>query len=125
MQHHWHKYSQVQRGAEKPTRKLPFIQRFGVMRRPTTRKKVRFKSRMSDIDSPKFQNSVFKWLAKPKVTINGDLWYEGKAVTPPTVVGRKRWRENLQEGDPLSPSVDAGWGKTDPFSKMTGALKST
>ncbi|PRD26513.1 UNVERIFIED_CONTAM: Splicing factor 3B subunit 2 [Trichonephila clavipes] len=46
------------------------------------RKKVRLKSRMSDIDSTKIQKSVFKWLAKPKVTIHGDLWYEGKAVTP-------------------------------------------
>ncbi|GFY48242.1 uncharacterized protein TNIN_163481 [Trichonephila inaurata madagascariensis] len=34
VQHHWRKYSQVQRGVvEKPTRKLPFIQR------PTMRKK--------------------------------------------------------------------------------------
>ncbi|GFY76799.1 uncharacterized protein TNIN_89671 [Trichonephila inaurata madagascariensis] len=61
VQHHWRKYSQVLRGVEKPTRKLPFIQR------PTVRKKVRLKSRMSDIDSPKLQNSVFKRLAKPKV----------------------------------------------------------
>ncbi|GFV65727.1 uncharacterized protein TNCV_4153631 [Trichonephila clavipes] len=30
VQHHWRK---VQRGVEKPTRKLPFIQRFGVMKR--------------------------------------------------------------------------------------------
>ncbi|GFY51024.1 uncharacterized protein TNIN_423271 [Trichonephila inaurata madagascariensis] len=27
VQHHWRKYSQVQREIEKPTRKLPFIQR--------------------------------------------------------------------------------------------------
>ncbi|PRD35489.1 UNVERIFIED_CONTAM: hypothetical protein NCL1_11480 [Trichonephila clavipes] len=50
VQHPWRKYSQVQRRVEKPTRKLPFIRRFGVMRRrPTMRKKVRLKSRMSDI----------------------------------------------------------------------------
>ncbi|GFV20684.1 uncharacterized protein TNCV_777291 [Trichonephila clavipes] len=60
VQHYWRKYSQVQRGVEKPTRKLLFIQRFGVMRkRPKRRKKVRLKSRLSDIDSPKLQNSVF------------------------------------------------------------------
>ncbi|GFX97573.1 uncharacterized protein TNCV_2841331 [Trichonephila clavipes] len=28
VQHHWRKYLQVQQGVEKPTRKLPFIQRF-------------------------------------------------------------------------------------------------
>ncbi|GFW58727.1 uncharacterized protein TNCV_379101 [Trichonephila clavipes] len=51
VQHHWRKYSQVQRGVEKPAWKLPFIQRFDVWRkRPTMRKKVRLKSRMSDID---------------------------------------------------------------------------
>ncbi|GFS39614.1 uncharacterized protein TNIN_450781 [Trichonephila inaurata madagascariensis] len=39
VQHHWRKYSQVQRGGvEKPTRKLPFIQR------PTMRRK-RFKAK--------------------------------------------------------------------------------
>ncbi|PRD33760.1 UNVERIFIED_CONTAM: Splicing factor 3B subunit 2, partial [Trichonephila clavipes] len=74
VQHHWRKYSHVQRGVGKPTRKLPFIQRFGAMiRRSTMRKKVRPKSKMSDIDSPKLQNSVFKRLAKPKMTIHGDL----------------------------------------------------
>ncbi|GFY40004.1 splicing factor 3B subunit 2 [Trichonephila inaurata madagascariensis] len=72
-QRHWRKYSQVQRGVEKPTRKLPFIQE------PTMRKKVRLKSRMSDIDSPKLQNSIFKRLAKPKVIIHGDLCYEEKS----------------------------------------------
>ncbi|GFY47524.1 splicing factor 3B subunit 2 [Trichonephila inaurata madagascariensis] len=82
VQHHWRKYSQVQREVEKPTRKLPFIQR------PTVRKKVRFKSRMSGIDSPKLQNSVFKRLAKPKVPIHGDLWYERKAVNPALWDGR-------------------------------------
>ncbi|GFX42089.1 splicing factor 3B subunit 2 [Trichonephila clavipes] len=80
VQHHWRKYSQVQRGVEKPARKLPFIQRFDVWRkRPTMRKKVRLMSRTSDIDSPKVQNSVFKRLAKPKVTIQGDLCYEEKS----------------------------------------------
>ncbi|GFY66503.1 uncharacterized protein TNIN_480441 [Trichonephila inaurata madagascariensis] len=82
VQHHWRKSSQVQRGVEKPSRKLPFIQR------PTMRKKVRLKSRMSDIDPPKLQNSVFKRLAKPKVPIHGDLRYEGKAVTPALWDGR-------------------------------------
>ncbi|GFY72272.1 uncharacterized protein TNIN_390401 [Trichonephila inaurata madagascariensis] len=82
VQHHWRKYSQVQQGVEKPTRKLPFIQR------PTMRKKVRLKSRMSDIESPELQNSVFKRLAKQKAPIPGDLWYEGKDLTPAFWDGR-------------------------------------
>ncbi|GFW90583.1 splicing factor 3B subunit 2 [Trichonephila clavipes] len=77
VQHHWCKYSQVQRGVKKPARKLPYNQRIVVMRkRPTMRKKVRLKSRMNDIDSPELQNSVFRRLAKPKVTIHGDSYYE-------------------------------------------------
>ncbi|GFX73852.1 DUF1758 domain-containing protein [Trichonephila clavipes] len=57
--HHWRKYSQVQRGVGKPTRKLPFIQRSVVMRkRSTMREKVRLKSRRSDIDSQKYRKSV-------------------------------------------------------------------
>ncbi|GFU11415.1 uncharacterized protein TNCV_4041171 [Trichonephila clavipes] len=62
------------REVEKPARTLPFIQRIVMRKRPTMQKKVRLKSRMSDIDSPKLQNSVFKRLAKWKVTIQGDLW---------------------------------------------------
>ncbi|GFW56200.1 splicing factor 3B subunit 2 [Trichonephila clavipes] len=50
---------QVQRGVGKPTRKLPFIQRNVVMRkRSTMRKKVRLKSRRSNIDSQKYRKSV-------------------------------------------------------------------
>ncbi|GFV47749.1 uncharacterized protein TNCV_2653121 [Trichonephila clavipes] len=57
--HHWRKYSQVQREVGKPTRKLSFIQRFGAMRkRSTMRKKVRLKSRRSDINSQKYRKSV-------------------------------------------------------------------
>ncbi|GFV99529.1 splicing factor 3B subunit 2 [Trichonephila clavipes] len=42
--HHWRKYSQIQRGVGKPTRKLPFIQRSVVMRkRSTMQKNVRLK----------------------------------------------------------------------------------
>ncbi|GFW30779.1 hypothetical protein TNCV_4088991 [Trichonephila clavipes] len=55
---------------------------------------------MSDIDSQKLQNSVFKRLAKPKVTIHGDLCYEGKAVTPALWDG-KRWRENCKGEAPF------------------------
>ncbi|GFY57904.1 splicing factor 3B subunit 2 [Trichonephila inaurata madagascariensis] len=96
VQHQWRKYSQVLRGVEKPTRKLPFIQR------PTVRKKVRFKSRMSDIESPKLQNSVFKWLAKPKVPIQGDLWYEGKTVTPARC-GTEEMKRKFARGRPPFP----------------------
>ncbi|GFV01771.1 splicing factor 3B subunit 2 [Trichonephila clavipes] len=53
------KISRFQRGVGNPTRKLPFIQPSVVMRkRSTTRKKVRLKSRISDIDSQKYQKSV-------------------------------------------------------------------
>ncbi|GFV81392.1 splicing factor 3B subunit 2 [Trichonephila clavipes] len=98
-------------------------------RRPTMRKKVRLKTRISDINSPKLQNSVLKQLAKPKVTIHGDLCYERKAATPALWDG-KRWRKNLQEGRPPFPFggrrlVKRQEVKSDPFSKMTRALKST
>ncbi|GFS58832.1 splicing factor 3B subunit 2 [Trichonephila inaurata madagascariensis] len=122
VQHHWRKYSQVLRGVEKSTRKLPFIQR------PTVRKKVRFKSRMSDIDSPKLQNSVFKRLAKPKVPIQGDLMYEGKTVTPALWDGRDEEKIGKRETPfPLrwTPAGETLKVKSDPFSRMTGALKST
>ncbi|GFY62812.1 hypothetical protein TNIN_112802 [Trichonephila inaurata madagascariensis] len=75
---------------------------------------------MSGIDSPKLQNSVFKRLAKPKVPIHGDLWYERKAVTPALWDGRDeekickretpslRWTpagETLRGQVPESPNV--------------------
>ncbi|GFY72136.1 splicing factor 3B subunit 2 [Trichonephila inaurata madagascariensis] len=101
VQHHWRKYSQVLRGVEKPTPKLPFIQR------PTVRKKVRFKSRMSDIDSPKLQNSICKRLAKPKAPILGDLRYEGKTVTPALWDGRDE--EKIGKRETLVPFGGPGW----------------
>ncbi|GFS86529.1 hypothetical protein TNCV_513771 [Trichonephila clavipes] len=55
---------------------------------------------MSDIYSPKLQNSVFKCLAKSKVTTHGDLWYDGKAVTPRCET-RRDGREKLQERPPF------------------------
>ncbi|GFS67660.1 uncharacterized protein TNCV_4363491 [Trichonephila clavipes] len=64
-------HSQVKRGAEQHALKLLFIQRIGFMRRrPITRKKVRLKSRVSDIDSQKYCHGVRK---KYTVQLNKQL----------------------------------------------------
>ncbi|GFW85432.1 hypothetical protein TNCV_144771 [Trichonephila clavipes] len=65
------------------------------------KKGVRLKSRMSDIDSQKHQNGVFKCPGKPKVTIYGDLCSEGRAVTPASW-DRKRRREQCKVVPPPS-----------------------
>ncbi|GFX00845.1 uncharacterized protein TNCV_4578121 [Trichonephila clavipes] len=53
-------HSEAKRGAEKPAWKLLFIQRISFMRRrPIVRKKVRLKSRISDIDSQKYQRVFY------------------------------------------------------------------
>ncbi|GFX40444.1 integrase catalytic domain-containing protein [Trichonephila clavipes] len=49
---------EIQREVGKPTRKPPFIRSVVMRKRPTMRKKVRLKSRRSDIDSQKYRKSV-------------------------------------------------------------------
>ncbi|GFY36880.1 splicing factor 3B subunit 2 [Trichonephila clavipes] len=85
--HHWRKYSQVQRGVGNPTRKLPFIQRNVVMRkRSTMRKKVRLKSRMSDIDSQKYQECF-----KRRATVHGDLCSKVQRRNPLSFAPSLHW----------------------------------
>ncbi|XP_006818701.1 splicing factor 3B subunit 2-like [Saccoglossus kowalevskii] len=92
---HWcfkRKYLQGKRGIEKPPFELPdFIKRTGIMemrealqekkQRPMKskmREKVRPKMGKIDIDYQKLHDAFFKWQSKPKMTIHGDLYYEGK-----------------------------------------------
>ncbi|TRZ05896.1 hypothetical protein HGM15179_021211 [Zosterops borbonicus] len=42
------------------------------------REKVRPKMGKIDIDYQKLHDAFFKWQTKPKLTIHGDLYYEGK-----------------------------------------------
>ncbi|GFU65984.1 hypothetical protein TNCV_3458481 [Trichonephila clavipes] len=75
-------------------------------RRPTMRKKIRLKSRMSDIDSQKPKNSVFK----RRATVYGDLCSREKdkgeipsplsplrqtTVSFSSLLGSKRFRSSL------------------------------
>lgn len=93
---HWcykRKYLQGKRGFEKPPFKLPeFIRRTGIqeMREAVAekedskslknkmREKIRPKMGKIDIDYQKLHDAFFKWQTKPKMTIHGDLYYEGK-----------------------------------------------
>ena len=42
------------------------------------REKVRPKLGKIDIDYQKLHDAFFKWQTKPKMTMHGDLYYEGK-----------------------------------------------
>ncbi|XP_056677074.1 splicing factor 3B subunit 2-like [Monodelphis domestica] len=93
---HWcfkHKYLQGKRGIEKPPFELPdFIKRTGIQEmreafqeqeeqktmKSKMREKVRPKMGKIDIDYQKLHDAFFKWQTKPKLTIHGDLYYEGK-----------------------------------------------
>ncbi|RWS29300.1 splicing factor 3B subunit 2-like protein [Leptotrombidium deliense] len=93
---HWcykRKYLQGKRGYEKPAFKLPeFIRKTGIMEmrqalaekedskslKTKMREKIRPKMGKIDIDYQKLHDAFFKWQTKPKVTIHGDLYYEGK-----------------------------------------------
>ncbi|XP_077997203.1 splicing factor 3B subunit 2-like isoform X2 [Glandiceps talaboti] len=93
---HWcfkRKYLQGKRGIEKPPFELPdFIKRTGIMEmrealqekeeqktmKAKMREKVRPKMGKIDIDYQKLHDAFFKWQSKPKMTIHGDLYYEGK-----------------------------------------------
>merc|ERR1719225_1055345 len=93
---HWcfkRKYLQGKRGIEKPPFDLPdFIKKTGIMEmrealqekedakgvKSKQREKVRPKLGKIDIDYQKLHDAFFKWQTKPKMTLHGDLYYEGK-----------------------------------------------
>ncbi|KAH3853443.1 splicing factor 3B subunit 2-like isoform X2 [Dreissena polymorpha] len=93
---HWcfkRKYLQGKRGIEKAPFELPeYIQATGIteMRaalaekedqknlKAKMREKVRPKMGKIDIDYQKLHDAFFRWQVKPKMTIHGDLYYEGK-----------------------------------------------
>jgi splicing factor 3B subunit 2 len=93
---HWcykRKYLQGKRGIEKPPFNLPdFIKATGIMDmrsawedkednkslKQKTRERVRPKLGKLTIDYQKLHDAFFKWQTKPKMTIHGDLYYEGK-----------------------------------------------
>merc|ERR1719282_848659 len=93
---HWcfkRKYLQGKRGIEKPPFDLPdFIKKTGIQEmrqalqekesekslKTKMREKVRPKLGKIDIDYQKLHDAFFKWQTKPKMTLHGDLYYEGK-----------------------------------------------
>ncbi|CAF0920385.1 unnamed protein product [Didymodactylos carnosus] len=93
---HWcakRKYLQGKRGIEKPPFQLPeFIRRTGIMEmrealqekeqnktlKQKMREKVRPKLGKIDIDYQKLHDAFFRWQTKPRMSIHGDLYYEGK-----------------------------------------------
>jgi splicing factor 3B subunit 2 len=95
---HWcakRKYLQGKRGFEKPAFDLPdFIKRTGIqgMREAVAekdankslkqkqREKIRPKMGKIDIDYQKLHDAFFRWQTKPRMSIHGDLYYEGKEL---------------------------------------------
>lgn len=93
---HWcfkRKYLQGKRGIEKPPFDLPaFIKKTGIMEmraslqekdesktlKAKMRERTRPKMGKIDIDYQKLHDAFFKWQTKPRMTIHGDLYYEGK-----------------------------------------------
>ncbi|KAI5706552.1 hypothetical protein M8J75_009303 [Diaphorina citri] len=93
---HWcfkRKYLQGKRGIEKPPFNLPeFIKKTGIMEmraslqdkeeqktlKSKMRERVRPKLGKIDIDYQKLHDAFFKWQTKPRLSIHGDLYYEGK-----------------------------------------------
>ncbi|XP_067001298.1 splicing factor 3B subunit 2 [Anabrus simplex] len=93
---HWcfkRKYLQGKRGIEKPPFDLPeFIKKTGIMEmraalqekedQRTLKAKMRERTRPKlgkiDIDYQKLHDAFFKWQTKPRMSIHGDLYYEGK-----------------------------------------------
>ena len=84
---------QGKRGIEKPPFDLPdFIKKTGIMEmrealqdkedkqglKSKMREKVRPKMGKIDIDYQKLHDAFFKWQTKPRMTLHGDLYYEGK-----------------------------------------------
>ncbi|KAJ3127055.1 Splicing factor 3B subunit 2 [Nowakowskiella sp. JEL0407] len=93
---HWQqkrKYLQGKRGIEKPPFELPdFIKKTGIsemrsaVREKEDQQRLKSKTRERhqpkmgklDIDYQKLHDAFFRWQTKPKLTIHGDLYYEGK-----------------------------------------------
>ncbi|CDS03589.1 hypothetical protein LRAMOSA00991 [Lichtheimia ramosa] len=93
---HWsqkRKYLQGKRGIEKPPWELPdFIKDTGIMEmrdavkekedsmklKTKTRERVAPKMGKLDIDYQKLHDAFFRFQTKPKFTIHGELYYEGK-----------------------------------------------
>ncbi|KAI9017838.1 hypothetical protein BC832DRAFT_523671, partial [Gaertneriomyces semiglobifer] len=93
---HWsqkRKYLQGKRGIEKPPFELPdFIKATGIMEmrsavkekedaqklKSKTRERHQPKMGKLDIDYQKLHDAFFRWQTKPKLTIHGDVYYEGK-----------------------------------------------
>lgn len=86
-------YLQGKRGIEKPPFDLPaFIKKTGIMEmreslqekdeakslKAKMRERTRPKMGKIDIDYQKLHDAFFKWQTKPRMTIHGDLYYEGK-----------------------------------------------
>lgn len=95
---HWcfkRKYLQGKRGIEKSPFDLPeFIKKTGIMEmraalqekedQRTLKAKMRERARPKlgkiDIDYQKLHDAFFKWQTKPRMSIHGDLYYEGKEL---------------------------------------------
>nr|KAJ3420606.1 hypothetical protein HK105_005475 [Polyrhizophydium stewartii] len=97
---HWslkRKYLQNKRGTEKPPFQLPdFIRQTGIseMRdavkekedaaklKTKTRERVQPKMGKIEIDYQKLHDAFFRWQTKPRMTIFGELYFEGKEHEP-------------------------------------------
>ncbi|KAJ3012417.1 UNVERIFIED_CONTAM: Splicing factor 3B subunit 2 [Siphonaria sp. JEL0065] len=93
---HWQqkrKYLQGKRGIEKPPFDLPdFIKQTGIMDlrqavkekedsaklKSKTRERTQPKMGKLDIDYQKLHDAFFRWQTKPKLSLHGDMYYEGK-----------------------------------------------
>jgi splicing factor 3B subunit 2 len=85
---HWNqkrRYLQGKRGIEKTPFQLPeFIAATGIAKiraggsKPTGKEKMNPKLGKLDIDYQVLHDAFFKYQTKPKLTIHGDLYYEGK-----------------------------------------------
>lgn len=93
---HWsskRRYLQGKRGYEKPPFNLPdFIRQTGIMEmrdsiqdkdsgkslKAKTRERVQPKMGKIQMDYQQLHDAFFKWQTKPRLSIHGDLYYEGK-----------------------------------------------
>nr|CAG8494128.1 10588_t:CDS:10 [Entrophospora candida] len=129
---HWsqkRKYLQGKRGIEKPAFDLPeFIKDTGIMEmreavrekedaaklKQKTRERVQPKMGKLDIDYQKLHDAFFRFQTKPKLTIHGELYYEGKEFE--TKLKEKKPGQLSDElkaalnMPPLAPPPCAQWG---------------